>query len=118
MKLEIKGDRLEIVPEGAEHIWAFKLGKISVPRAHVQRVETRLPPSTWTELRAPGTFVPGLIKAGTYYTNRGKEFWYVTRSRKDQPLTIELRDEPYRRLALTLDDHQGWESRINEWLRS
>ena len=30
----------------------------------------------------PVTFIPGVIKAGTYLTNRGKEFWYVTRKNR------------------------------------
>ena len=33
------------------------------------------------EIKAPGTSIPGLIKAGTFYSNRGKEFWYVTKGK-------------------------------------
>jgi hypothetical protein len=117
MQLAIDADRLTLTLEGAERLWSFKLGPISVPREHVVRAEAALPPTTWKELRAPGAFLPGVIKAGTYYTGRGKEFWYAVRSREDSPLTIELQEESYRRLALTIDDAANWVERINAWVK-
>lgn len=118
MQLVIEASRLTLTLEGTERLWAFKLGPISVPREHVVRAEVALPPSTWKELRAPGTMLPGVIKAGTYYTGRGKEFWYAVRSRKDNPLTIELQEESYRRLVLTIDDAANWAERINAWVNA
>ncbi|WP_437733820.1 hypothetical protein [Sorangium sp. So ce1335] len=117
MQLRIDGDRLTLTLQGAERLWALKLSPIVVPREHVTRAEAALPPATWRAIRAPGTALPGLIKAGTYYTDRGKEFWYTVRSRKDNPLTIELAGESYRRLVLTLDDSAGWAERISAWIR-
>jgi hypothetical protein len=49
---------------------------------------------TWKEIRAPGTAIPGLIKAGTYYTFRGKEFWML--KKKDFPIRIELKNNKFR----------------------
>ena len=103
--------------EGTERLWSFKFGPISVPRQHVIGAEATLPPTTWKELRAPGTFLPGVIKAGTYYTDRGKEFWYAVRSRRDSPLTIELQEESYRRLVITIEDAANWAERINAWVK-
>src|SRR5262245_53841603 len=115
MQITLEDDKLILTLEGVERLWAVKLGPITVPRAHVVRAETALPRTTWKELRAPGTLVPGVIKAGTYYTTRGKEFWYAVRSRKDNPLTIELTDASYRRLVVTIDDAANWAERINAW---
>ncbi|WP_437327689.1 hypothetical protein [Sorangium sp. So ce381] len=115
MQLRIEGDRLTLTLEGAERLWAVRLRPIVVPREHVARAEAALPPSTWKEIRAPGTALPGVIKAGTYFTAHGKEFWYWVRSRKEHPLTIELEGEWYRRLVLTIDDAAGWAERINAW---
>jgi len=50
-----------------------------------------------TQFTIHGTYLPEVIKAGTYYTPRGKEFWYVT---KKGCLVLELRDEPYKRIIL------------------
>jgi hypothetical protein len=61
---------------------------------------------------APGTFLPGAIKAGTYYTPRGREFWYVTKD-KDY-LVLELQDEPFKKIILTLEQNQLWVQRILE----
>ena len=116
MQITLADDQLILTLEGAERLWAFKLGPITVPRANVARAETALPRTTWKELRAPGTFLPGVIKAGTYYTDRGKEFWYAVRSRKDNPLTIELTGASYRRLVVTIDDAANWAERINAWV--
>ncbi|WP_437598585.1 hypothetical protein WMF28_38175 [Sorangium sp. So ce590] len=117
MQLRMDGDRLTLTLEGVERLWAVKLAPIVVPREHVTRAEATLPPATWRQIRAPGTALPGLIKAGTYYTDRGKEFWYTVRRRKHNPLTIELEGESYRRLVLTIDDSTGWIARINAWAR-
>jgi hypothetical protein len=116
MQLVLDADRLELSLEGWEHLWAFRLGHFSVPLAHVVRAEASRPPWTWKTIRAPGTAVPGLIKAGTYYTAEGREFWYVVRSPWKQPLTpltIELRGEPFERLVVSIDDARGWAERIN-----
>jgi hypothetical protein len=79
--------------------------------AHIQAVSTAEPQSNWAQVRAPGTFVPGIIKAGTYYTKQGKEFWYVTDDKNY--LTLELQDEPYRRVIITIPDHRSWSDRID-----
>jgi hypothetical protein len=118
MQLHIEDDRLTLALQGAERLWAFRRAPIVIPRAHVVRAETTLPPSTWKELRAPGTMLPGVIKAGTYYTGRGKEFWYAVRSHKDSPLTIELAGDSYQRLALTIEDAVNLAERINAWIKA
>jgi hypothetical protein len=113
MKLKIDNDRLTIELEWYEQLWAVSFDRqLSIPVNHINRVTTEEPESNWSEIRAPGTFVPGLIKAGTYYTKRGKEFWYVTAD-KDY-LTIELHDEPFRRIVLTLPNSQSWCEQIDQ----
>lgn len=113
MQLVMDADRLELSLEGLERLWAFKLAPIAVPLAHIARAEAKLPSRTWRQIRAPGTAVPGLIKAGTYHTPGGREFWYVVRSRSKRPLTIELEGERYQRLVLSVDDAPGWAARLN-----
>lgn len=116
MNIDLSDDALTLSFEGLEQLWAAKLSShVRVTRAHVKRADTALPPATWKELRAPGTFLPGVIKAGTYYNDRGKELWYATRSQRDNPLTIELEGEKYDRLVLTLPDASNLAERINAW---
>ncbi|MGB7059068.1 MAG: hypothetical protein WBD58_15290 [Geitlerinemataceae cyanobacterium] len=81
------------------------------PLEHIQRVTTEEPSSSWREIRAPGTFIPRVIKAGTYYTSLGKEFWYVTRDR--DYLAISLKNESFDKIVLTVDRNTSWLERIN-----
>jgi hypothetical protein len=62
--------------------------------------------------RFPGTFFPGLIKAGTYLTNRGKEFWYTTRSKNF--LSIEIKQGFYKRIILSVNGNESIKNKIQE----
>jgi len=64
------------------------------------------------EIRAPDTNLPGLIKAGTYYTDKGKQFWFVTKGKGI--LNIELKNEPYKRIILGIDDNVKWAKKISD----
>jgi hypothetical protein len=115
MQLHLETRQLTIDLEWYEQLWAVTLDRqLHIPLDRIERVTTTEPQSNWSEVRAPGTFLPGVIKAGTYYTKRGKEFWYVTTDR--DYLTLELRDEPYRRIVINLPDNLAWEERIDRAL--
>ena len=100
MHLHIDNGNLMIDLSFWEKVWGFH-GSFRIPLAHISGIKCEIPVTSWKELRVPGSFVPGLIKAGTYYTPRGKEFWYVTRWGK-QFVTIELQSERYKRIVLGL----------------
>lgn len=113
MNISIVDNKIRLQLEWYEQLWAFSWeNPLEIPLAHLARITTDEPPSSWTEIRAPGTFLPGVIKAGTYYTPRGREFWYVTKD-KDY-LVLELRDEAYKKIVLTLNSNQLWAERILE----
>jgi hypothetical protein len=75
------------------------------PVSQIEEISGVLLPPTWKEIRAPGTSFPG-IKAGTYYTFRGREFWMLRR--KDNPIRIELKNNKFKRLILGVKDHERW----------
>jgi hypothetical protein len=113
MNLKIIDNKLQIELEWFEQLWAFHLSKtIDIPLDRIEQATTEEPQSSWAEIRAPGTFLPGVIKAGTYYTKQGKEFWYVTK--EGDYLTLELKDEPFKRIILTIDQNSAWVERINQ----
>jgi hypothetical protein len=112
MKLHLEARQLTIDLEWYEQLWAVTLDRqLHIPLDAIDIVTTIEPQSNWSEIRAPGTFLPGVIKAGTYYTKRGKEFWYVTADR--DYLTLELIDEQYRRIVINLPDNLAWVQRID-----
>jgi len=56
--------------------------------------------------------IPGLIKAGTYYTDKGKQFWLVTKEKGI--LNIELKNESYKRIILGIDNNVKWAKKISD----
>jgi len=80
--------------------WSF-----SIPLGDISETHNRKPVQSYKEIRIPGTFFPGIIKAGTYRNQRGWEFWYVTR--KKNYLVIELKRGFYKRIILSVDENQN-----------
>lgn len=98
---------VEIHLEPIERLWGCHVGgKIELPLSEIEAVTPARPETHWTELRAPGTYLPGWIKAGTYYTERGREFWYV--GREPQTLCIDLKTGYYKRVVLASPEAQRW----------
>jgi ssDNA-binding replication factor A large subunit len=111
MQLSIQNDHLRIDLSFWERFWAFFFNQtLEIPLDHIQRVTTEKPASSWKDMRLPGTSLPGIMKAGTYYSDRGREFWYVKGS--DRFLALELEDEFYKRIVLTIEDNQDWAERL------
>ena len=102
MTLSLDSSFLTVTLQPMEKIWAMR-GDFRIPVAHVKSAWVGMPKPSWRELRVPGSFVPGLIKAGRYLTPRGKEFWYISR-RKRHAVTIELTGEKFDRLVLGFED--------------
>ncbi|MCY7324452.1 MAG: hypothetical protein LH660_22300 [Phormidesmis sp. CAN_BIN36] len=113
MELSIERDRLRIDLNPWERILAFFFNQtLEIPLNHIRRVMIAKPKTDWKDVRFPGTFLPGVDKEGTYYTSRGREFWVVTRD-KDY-LTLELNDEFYKKIVLTIEQSEVWRDRINQ----
>ncbi len=105
MNFNIDRQHLRLELEWYERLWSVHVSQfIEIPLAHIRTISTDDPNDIMAGIRAPGTFVPALIKAGTYYTQRGREFWYVTR---DQAcLTLELDpSEYYKRIVVNAENN-------------
>ena len=117
MKANVGKDSLDITLEGLEKVWALK-GSLNVPLEHIVHADARQPESSLLDLRIPGTHLPGIIRAGSYYCRRSGgwqwEFWYLTRL---EPLVIELKGEHYGRLVLGVKDARSLADSINGALK-
>lgn len=111
MRLSIGKNNLCISFRISKKILSVK-GSFKIPLKNIKKITTEKPKPTWKEIKAPGTFIPGLIKAGTYYTDSGKQFWYVTKGKGI--LNIELKNESYKRIVLGLDNNVKWAQKISE----
>jgi hypothetical protein len=112
MRLDLDADQLRIELTPMERFWAVHVEKtIAIPLAQIRQVTTDAPATNWQEIRSPGTSVPGLIKAGTYYHDGLRSFWYT--QPKKPVLTLELAsDAYYRKVVLALNDNLAWRDRI------
>ena len=123
MELTLSNTIFTLSLEGHEQLWAAHIGKtIQIPIHTVVQFSTSTPDDLWKGIRAPGTFVPGLIRAGTYYTTKGREFWYVTRQSgpliQTKVLTLDLaQTEYYKRIVLSVENPEMWCDRLSEAIR-
>jgi hypothetical protein len=94
---------VEIEVEGLDKLWSFK-GKMSIPRSSISKIYLRPNELKPPWLRAPGTFLPKVIAAGTYHGSDRKEFWN-THFRKDC-IVFELNDFDYTRVVVDVNGAQ------------
>ncbi len=117
MKLSVDHAELRIDLATWEKLLAVRVTPLLVPLTSIERASAQAREFRWfrwKEIRAPGTFLPGVIKSGTYRWRNRKEFWSVTRG--SEVLTIDLKEGPYTRIVLGLKDSQQWVQHINDAL--
>src|SRR5687767_6026210 len=87
-------------------------GSLRIPLAHVRGATED--PGYFTAnmgLRAPGTYLPGIIAAGTYYHQGDRQFVYMTR--RSHPVVIELAGERWARIVIGVAEARATAARIN-----
>ena len=101
---------------GADRIWALK-SRLEIPLAHVVGAERDEAEARrwWHGIRAPGTNVPGVITAGTFYQHGERVFWDV--HHPENAIAIQLRDERYSRLVIEVADPDSTIAAINAAVR-
>ena len=89
--------------EGLDKLWSLK-SRLEIPLAHIRdvRVDPDAARGWWHGIRAPGTNVPGVITAGTFYQHGKRVFWDV--QGPERVIVIELGDERYDELIVEVAD--------------
>ncbi|MBL0171072.1 MAG: hypothetical protein IPP90_10125 [Gemmatimonadaceae bacterium] len=101
--ITVDGGVLHLEVVGIDKLWSLR-SHLEIPLDHV-RSAMPAPDSAkgWFEgLRLAGTFVPGLLTAGTFYEDGGLVFWDV--HHPENAVAIELEHERYRRLVVEVED--------------
>ena len=101
-RVHVEGSDLIVDIEGLNKLWAFK-SSITVPLANVRGAT--LDPGIvreWKGVRSAGTYMPGMIVAGTFRSGGERIFWDVRDA--DKAVVIQLHDERYARLIVEVDD--------------
>ena len=99
----IEGDRVRFEVEGWDQLWALK-SHLEIPLAHVQAVRADPEPARgwWHGVRLPGTQIPGLLTAGSFYQSGGFVFYDV--HDPERTVVIELDHEHYQRLVIEVEN--------------
>lgn len=99
----IQGERVEIRLSLVEEVLSLH-GALHVPLRHVRGVSADPVPAAWWRGVKIGTQLPGVVVAGTFLTGEGAIFYDFRDARRC--VTLELRDERYRRVVVQVDPPQ------------
>ncbi|MEN9937516.1 MAG: hypothetical protein RLZZ387_4095 [Chloroflexota bacterium] len=105
VEVTIFEDRLVLEVEGLDKLWSLT-SRLTLPLAHVRGAYANpvVDPS-WPGLRFPGTYVPGVITAGTFYQDGQRIFWDV--HNPTNAVVFELDHERYDQLIVEVRDPQA-----------
>jgi len=99
--VQVDGAELVVTPVGMMKVWALSSG-VRVPLADVAAARAVDRATLPLGFRAPGSYFPGVVCAGTYRKVGSKGLWMVGRSRL--VLDLELRGERYQRVVVQVAD--------------
>ncbi len=101
VEITFTSDEIQLEVLGIHKILALK-SRLSFPLASIRNVA--IDPQMADKprgLRLPGTYIPRLVTAGTFYADKKRWFWDVTNP--DNALTIELEGEKYQILVVEVE---------------
>ncbi|HEY7894585.1 MAG TPA: hypothetical protein VIC24_06770 [Gemmatimonadaceae bacterium] len=103
VEISVEGDRVRFDVDGWDKMWALK-SRLEIPLAHITSVRIDSEPARgwWHGFRMPGTQIPGVLTAGTFYQHDGAVFYDV--HDPDHTIVIELDHEHYHRLVVEVAD--------------
>jgi hypothetical protein len=101
--LSIAEGKLVLHVRGADKLWAFK-SSLEIPLVHIAgvRADPEIARGWYHGIRMPGTNVPGVITAGTFYQDGKRVFWDIHRPEKT--IVIDLHDERFNQLVIEVAD--------------
>ncbi|XVU25655.1 hypothetical protein ACQPZJ_00940 [Actinoplanes sp. CA-054009] len=100
--VEIEGGSLVVRVQGMDKLWALK-SSLTIPLANVRGATND--PGIVNEpkgVRNAGTYMPGVVVAGSFRREGERIFWDVRDPAK--AVVIELADEHYARLIVQVED--------------
>jgi hypothetical protein len=103
--LSVSEGKLTLHVRGADQLWALK-STLEIPLEHITgiRADPSIARGWWHGIRMPGTQIPGILTAGTFYQHGQRIFWDV--HNPDNTIVIDLHDERYNELIVELADPQ------------
>ncbi len=111
----IEGGTLILEVEGADKFWALK-SRLSIPLAHITgvRLDDEIVKEWWHGFRLPGSNLPGVITAGTFYQQGKRVFWDI--HHPDMAVVISLSHESYDELVIEVADPRDFAADLSNRL--
>lgn len=97
--ISVENGRVHFEVKGWDKLWALH-SHLEIPVEHVHGVRADPEPAKgwWHGLRLPGTQIPGLLTAGTFYQDGEWVFYDV--HNPDNTIVLDLDHEHYKRLVI------------------
>ena len=107
----VEGDRIRFEVEGWDKFWAMK-SQLEIPLEHIDSVRVDPEPARgwWHGVRLPGSQIPGIITAGTFYQHDGAVFYDV--HDPEGTIVLELNHEHYKRLVIEVENPPATAARV------
>ena len=104
--VSIAEDKLIVHVRGTDTLWALK-SSLEIPLRHITavRADPSIARGWYHGIRMPGTNIPGVLTAGTFYEHGQRVFWDV--HNPENTIAIELADERYKALIVEVADPQA-----------
>lgn len=112
VKPEIVDGNLILHVEGMDKVWALK-SQLTIPLRHITnvRMDEEVVKKWFHGIRFPGTNIPGVLTAGTFYWDGKRVFWDI--HHPEAALVISLADESYTDLVIEVEDPAALISEIS-----
>jgi hypothetical protein len=98
-EVEIADGKLMVRVVGWDKVWSLK-SYLEIPLQHV--AGAHVTSEHVRGIKAPGSYIPGVITAGTFHLDGDKIFWDVHNPAK--AIAIDLRHDRYARLIIEVAD--------------
>jgi len=104
--LSVAEGKLTLHIRGADKLWTLR-SSLEIPLVHIAgvRADPEAARGWYHGIRMPGTNVPGVITAGTFYQDGKRVFWDVHEPEKT--IVIDLHDERFNQLVVEVDDPEA-----------
>ena len=110
--ISVHGGLATFEVEGADKLWSLR-SRLEIPLAHIRgvRADPEAARGWWHGFRMPGTQLPGVITAGTFYQHGKRVFWDV--HHPEYTIIVELADERYDELIIEVADPEAAVALLN-----
>ena len=117
VRISVIGDRVRFDVEGWDQLWALK-SQLEIPLSHIIAVRADPEPARgwWHGFRLPGSQIPGVLTAGTFYQSDGAVFYDV--HDPERTIVIDLDHEYYTRLVVEVEDPTAAVSQLQSAIAS